>query len=391
MGGPVARAAARSRTDISFPDARALSLGAVRYVVQDGGDEFTTNGVTFNLTTSVSLPPAAELTLPVDPTAPLTSIQAVTSLSDAMPIADGTPALAIDLMTTDGQVISTVLRAGIETAMEPDVGNDSVLSAHPTSAVIDGATGKIYGYLSRSPIGLPSRATSVRLRSLLESGTVHIRAINLVDDRFLLSQSVTLNPEYTVVVPGNPTVFENRSPRSRVALVSSYTVVGEEEALVTARDLPPSIVAVTPAAVPFVRNVITNSSVVLDQPRIDLVTGERMVVRTNARYPALLVVADLDYPGWKATIDGSPAPVLRANGLVRAVPVPEGAHSVTLTFAPDSFFTGLRRTLVSLAIAALVALLALPAAWRRRRRQVRSVTGETERMPDLEAGSEAAR
>jgi hypothetical protein len=54
----------------------------------------------------------------------------------------------------------------------------------------------------------------------------------------------------------------------------------------------------------------------------------------------MLVVNDTYYPGWRAFIDGSPAPILRANGAFRGVRVPAGARSVSFAFEPISFRLG---------------------------------------------------
>jgi hypothetical protein len=66
----------------------------------------------------------------------------------------------------------------------------------------------------------------------------------------------------------------------------------------------------------------------------------RLVVETHACGAALLVVTDAFFPGWTARVDGAEAPVLRADYLVRAVPVPAGHHRVELTYRPASFAVG---------------------------------------------------
>jgi hypothetical protein len=48
--------------------------------------------------------------------------------------------------------------------------------------------------------------------------------------------------------------------------------------------------------------------------------------------PAWLVYADAFHPGWRATVNGQPAPVVEANLVSKAVRVPEGTSTVCLTF-----------------------------------------------------------
>jgi Bacterial membrane protein YfhO len=99
--------------------------------------------------------------------------------------------------------------------------------------------------------------------------------------------------------------------------------------------------------------------------RVALVAREddRLRVRVDARRPALLVMPDVHYPGWRAEVDGDEAALRRANYLLRAVAVPAGRHEVTLSYAPASFRAGwVVSLLTALALAAAVLL------GRRRRR-----------------------
>jgi hypothetical protein len=70
--------------------------------------------------------------------------------------------------------------------------------------------------------------------------------------------------------------------------------------------------------------------------RPDLVRAETALGR-----PGYMVVADAFDPGWRATVDGREAPVLRANVAFRAVPVPAGSHVVELTYRPREVRVGL--------------------------------------------------
>jgi hypothetical protein len=48
----------------------------------------------------------------------------------------------------------------------------------------------------------------------------------------------------------------------------------------------------------------------------------------------LLVLGEVFYPGWLSYVDGKPAPMLRADLALRAVPVPAGQHRVEMIYRP---------------------------------------------------------
>jgi hypothetical protein len=53
-----------------------------------------------------------------------------------------------------------------------------------------------------------------------------------------------------------------------------------------------------------------------------------------------VVLADAWHPGWRATVDGEPAPILVADGALRAVHVPAGKHEVVFEYAPRALVVG---------------------------------------------------
>ncbi|MCK6474578.1 MAG: YfhO family protein [Planctomycetes bacterium] len=85
--------------------------------------------------------------------------------------------------------------------------------------------------------------------------------------------------------------------------------------------------------------------------RITSFEPERLVVEVDASAPALLVLKEAYYPGWRARIDGAELNCIPANAWMRAVPVPAGRHTVELYYRPTHWYLG-----VGLSTLALVAL-----------------------------------
>ena len=105
-------------------------------------------------------------------------------------------------------------------------------------------------------------------------------------------------------------------------------------------------------------------------PSSTRVDGRRLApgrwrVQTSGSRPSLVVVAEAYFPGWRASVDGRPAPVVEADGAFLGVPVGAGDHEITLQYhAPAAATVG--RIITALT---LVAILAAGLRSRRRSRR----------------------
>jgi hypothetical protein len=78
-------------------------------------------------------------------------------------------------------------------------------------------------------------------------------------------------------------------------------------------------------------------------------------MRVVTEAPGYLVISEWHYPGWEATLDGRPAPIRRANYAFQAVYVPAGEHRVVTRYVPRLEAMAFAASLLSLAMALLVA------------------------------------
>jgi hypothetical protein len=112
-----------------------------------------------------------------------------------------------------------------------------------------------------------------------------------------------------------------------------------------------------PADVALARPGQENSGVC----RLTAFANTRVEASCEGKTPGFVVFLEQFDPGWSATLDGQSAPLLRANLVMRAVPVPAGTHHLVLVFAPHGLKVG-----ILLSLAGLVALGALLALGMRR-------------------------
>ena len=80
----------------------------------------------------------------------------------------------------------------------------------------------------------------------------------------------------------------------------------------------------------------------------------RVAVETDSRSPSVLVLSEIFYPGWEATVDGEARPIMLTNFLLRGVAVPAGRHTVEMRYKAPAARTG--AIISALSLAALLAL-----------------------------------
>jgi hypothetical protein len=89
---------------------------------------------------------------------------------------------------------------------------------------------------------------------------------------------------------------------------------------------------------------------------------EHLIIDVDAPARGFLVVADQYFPGWRATVNGDAAPIVRANFAFRLVEVPSGRSRVELRYRPASVYIG-----AAISVTTIVAVIATLRLGRRRR------------------------
>ena len=70
------------------------------------------------------------------------------------------------------------------------------------------------------------------------------------------------------------------------------------------------------------------------------IENQSVNIDVEAATPALVVVSQSFYHNWRALVDGQPTPLFRANYGFQAVHVPQGRHSIELTYKDRAFDVG---------------------------------------------------
>jgi hypothetical protein len=161
-------------------------------------------------------------------------------------------------------------------------------------------------------------------------------------------------------------IYRNTRALPRVFLVTRQQLVPDDDvalAAVAGGRVDPRRVAVTERRLP---GIPAEGPVpppgAAGTARLTAYERHRAVARTAAPRRSLLVLTDVHYPGWKASVDGRDVPVERVDYLLRGVSVPAGRHTVELRYEPWTWRVGWLTSL-----AGLIAILALLVAGLRRR------------------------
>ncbi len=86
-----------------------------------------------------------------------------------------------------------------------------------------------------------------------------------------------------------------------------------------------------------------------DTAILNFYSENHLQITVTASQPSVLLVNDLYYPAWRATVDGKETKILRAFTSLRAVPISAGIHTVEMRYDDANFDLGWKITLGTLA------------------------------------------
>jgi Bacterial membrane protein YfhO len=329
------------------------------------------------LTAPDSLGLGDELDLVLEPVRPrffalpimrATEVRLLSRLADAVEVEQGTPVAWLVVRLVSRREVALPVRAGIETAewaydradVVDRVRHDRATVAR--SAPADGFLGHRYLGVLKLPVrwtidGLRLEAVDGRFRlSLYGLGVVDAttgRGAGLALPSAYLSDTVRLREE--AATPRVRLFGVNRG-LGRAWVVDSLRRLGDEATLLRYLREP------TRRGVDTRREALVLSR---EAKGVELPTGSQSsraeVARESAgridlraEGPGFLVVTEGWDPGWRATVDDVPVPLLRANAVHMGVVLEAGTHRVQLTH----FTRGLTPGLVLAGVGVLVLALA---------------------------------
>ncbi len=297
---------------------------------------------------AITLPPGSTYQVELTGERPATGVALLTTLLG--PYHDGQPAAELSVVEARGGVRRRTLLAGSDTAAADRVppGGGVVLPDDSTAVV------------SEQSLGRAALFRSLTLRAV-GPATLVLRGLTLYDERNGAAYPIPLDRTLQPVPGLVPALYVDARRPPRAALVHAFTVdpdVGGTIARLA--QLPPGTVVLDRAPVFPEGDGGYGSAIAADAVRIARYTPERVEVLVAAAAPGVLVLRDSAYPGWRARLDGEPTPLLRADGLFRAVAVPAGMHSVVFEFRPQPLRVGGAVSVATLAVVVAVALLIGP-------------------------------
>jgi len=306
-----------------------------------------------------------------------TRVDVVSSLSGSVGVPDGTPVARLIIEGVDGARAEAILTAGADTAEwawdRADV-RDAVRHRRAEvfeSFAVDDFAG--HRYVARAALPAAIAVHRVRIEGLLPSAELLLTRVHLVDTTTGARQPLTAlqtlgrDPErwQSVFSSDRVEILRNRRALPRAWLVPAVRPLAAQQIMAAVRE------GRLPGGAPFDPRAVAlvETGAAVDHPPLDAAAAVEMVryepnlieLRSRSTTPAFLVVSEIDFPGWRATVDGTAVPIARTDGVLRGLPLPAGGHIVRFAYRSQAVQLGA-------GISAATALLFAGAgAWRLRR------------------------
>jgi len=306
--------------------------------------------------------------------APVDQLALVTSLANSVTEPQGAEVARVRLRTNEGRIIELSLHAGVETS-EWAYERADVHAAikHEGARIFDSRPGdeansfRANRYWARLALGQQQRISQVEIENVSQAATLALWRATLYDSHTGISTPLSramLSGFWTTVYDhAQVQILHNARALPRAWLVAETESVDGEAALrriqgLSSPEFDPlrtALVEAQPQELP----VLPGGALAPDsQARIVAYASNRLLIETNASTPTLLVVSEIFYPGWEATVDSQPARILLTDYLLRGVALPAGQHRIEMRYRAPAARTGALISALTLLLLCGVALYA---------------------------------
>jgi hypothetical protein len=300
------------------------------------------------------------------------TIALVTTMANSVSLPDETVMASITIHLSDGRTLIRELRAGRDTAEwaheRPDV---RFGIRHRMAEIFDRRAGNeshsfsALRYLARIGLGEKVRVSRVEIRKVAAQPALMLWKASVFDSQTGASASMTTGAMSvealdrsrweTVYEKDGAMILRNHRALPRAWLVAEAEAVTDREAW--ARIRGHSAVAFDPRRtalleVPANRLPALPGGIISANDYVTMTRSQAnsMEFESVTEKAALLVISEINYPGWVAMIDGQPAEIFQTDYLLRSVLLPPGKHQIEMYYAAPQARRGAYLSLASVLV-----------------------------------------
>ena len=284
------------------------------------------------------------------------SLSLVTTLSNSADLPDGTVVAKVRLFTTTGRIIEREILAGRDTAEwaheRPDVISQirhrlaPIFDSHSTD--YNGTDFPYYRYWTTLKFGERLRVEHIEIVNISKQASLTLWKATLYDSATRFSMPLPhydLSKWQPVYDQDDVIILRNKNALPRLWLVAKAEAVDGEEALRRIRGASEhpfdprttALLEIRPENLPALPAGPISANATA---RLVSYEDNRLVVDTAADSATVLVLSEINYPGWVATVDGRKAPIHATDFLLRGVVLSAGSHRVEMRYTAPAARNG---------------------------------------------------
>lgn len=303
------------------------------------------------------------------------SLALVTSMARSNHIADETPVARISIHTIEGQLIEGELLAGRDTSEWAHERADVKANIkHRLAPVFDSRPGdeqnsfQSLRYWSKINFGQRLHVERIEIIKLVDDADVgfwHAALFDSTSRNSIQLKSFDLDRWQPVYQQDGIWLTRNKRALPRAWLVTEAEALDATQIWRRIRGLNDrpddkpfdprrtALIEIEPGKLPKLSGRELSPDA---YARIVNYEANRLTIETSNDEQAILVLSEINYPGWTAWLDGIKTPIHQTNFLLRGVVVPAGKHKIEMSYRAPQARTG---AIISLLTIGLIGWLAI--------------------------------